>query len=79
MAAGLPVIANASGGTGGIVRAGKTGWLLPEHCTAAGLAAAIPAVIFYNYFLNRVRSMTVEMDNFSAEVLNIVERHYVKR
>ncbi len=47
--------------------------------TAAGLAAAIPAVIFYNYFLNRVRSMTVEMDNFSSEVLNIVERHYVKR
>lgn len=47
--------------------------------TAAGLAAAIPAVIFYNYFLNRIRSMTVEMDNFSSEVLNIVERHYVKR
>lgn len=41
MAAGLPVIANASGGTGGIVRAGKTGWLLPEHCTAAELAAAM--------------------------------------
>jgi biopolymer transport protein TolQ len=45
--------------------------------TAAGLAAAIPAVIFYNYFLNRVRSMTQEMDNFSSELLNIIERHYV--
>jgi biopolymer transport protein TolQ len=47
--------------------------------TAAGLAAAIPAVIFYNYYLNRVRSMTMEMDNFAAEMLNIIERHYVRR
>lgn len=45
--------------------------------TAAGLAAAIPAVIFYNYYLNRVRTMTQEMDNFSSELLNIIERHYV--
>lgn len=41
MAAGLPVIANASGGTGEIVRSGETGWLLPEHCTAAELATAM--------------------------------------
>jgi biopolymer transport protein TolQ len=47
--------------------------------TAAGLAAAIPAVIFYNYYLNRVRSMTTEMDNFAAEMLNIIERYYVRR
>lgn len=45
--------------------------------TAAGLAAAIPAVIFYNYYLNRVRAMTQEMDNFSSELLNIIERYYV--
>jgi biopolymer transport protein TolQ len=45
--------------------------------TAAGLAAAIPAVIFYNYYLNRVRTMTQEMDNFSSELLNIIERYYV--
>ena len=31
--------------------------------TAAGLAAAIPAVIFYNYFLNKSRTMVQEMDN----------------
>jgi glycosyltransferase involved in cell wall biosynthesis len=30
MAAGIPVIANASGGTGELVRDGETGWLLPE-------------------------------------------------
>jgi biopolymer transport protein TolQ len=46
--------------------------------TAAGLAAAIPAVIFYNYYLNRIKGMTLEMDNFASELLNIVERFYVK-
>jgi len=45
--------------------------------TAAGLAAAIPAVIFYNYYLNRIKTMTQEMDNFTSELLNIVERYYV--
>jgi biopolymer transport protein TolQ len=47
--------------------------------TAAGLAAAIPAVIFYNYFLNRAKIMVQEMDNFSAEFLNIVERYLVRK
>jgi len=37
--------------------------------TAAGLAAAIPAVIFYNYFLNQSKNMVQEMDNFAAEFL----------
>jgi biopolymer transport protein TolQ len=46
--------------------------------TAAGLAAAIPAVIFYNYYLNKVRAITLEMDSFASEFLNIVERNYVK-
>jgi biopolymer transport protein TolQ len=47
--------------------------------TAAGLAAAIPAVIFYNYYLNRIKIMAMEMDNFASELLNIIERYYVKR
>jgi biopolymer transport protein TolQ len=47
--------------------------------TAAGLAAAIPAVIFYNYFLNRSKAMVQEMDNFSAEFLNIVERFLIRK
>lgn len=47
--------------------------------TAAGLAAAIPAVIFYNYYLNRVKNMTLDMDHFVLELLNIVERHYMKK
>jgi len=47
--------------------------------TAAGLAAAIPAVIFYNYYLQRIKAMTAEMDNFSGEFLNIIERYQVKK
>ncbi|MEW6136826.1 MAG: protein TolQ [Thermodesulfobacteriota bacterium] len=47
--------------------------------TAAGLAAAIPAVIFYNYFLGRINSISTEMDNFSSELVNIIERIYWKR
>jgi len=45
--------------------------------TAAGLAAAIPAVIFYNYYLNRIKTITMEMDNFVSELLNIIKRHYL--
>ena len=47
--------------------------------TAAGLAAAIPAVIFYNYFLTQSKNRVQEMDNFSAEFLNIVERYLVRK
>ena len=45
--------------------------------TAAGLAAAIPAVIFYNFFLNKAKTMVQEMDNFADEFLNIVERYLI--
>jgi len=44
--------------------------------TAAGLAAAIPAVIFYNYFLNWVKSMSIQMDDFALEYLSIIERNF---
>lgn len=47
--------------------------------TAAGLLAAIPAVIFYNYFLSRINTIATEMDNFSSELINIIERIYWKR
>ncbi|MDT8420940.1 MAG: protein TolQ [Desulfuromonas sp.] len=42
--------------------------------TAIGLAAAIPAVMGYNHFLNKVNVLIGEMDNFSQEFLNIVDR-----
>ncbi len=44
--------------------------------TAVGLFAAIPAVMFYNFFVGRLRALSQSMDNFTADFLNIVERHY---
>lgn len=45
--------------------------------TAMGLFTAIPAVIAYNYFVNRVRILLSQLDSFSSEFLNIVQRHLV--
>jgi len=44
--------------------------------TAAGLAAAIPAVMAYNYFNTRLGSISNEMENFSSDFMNIVRRHF---
>jgi biopolymer transport protein TolQ len=44
--------------------------------TAAGLAAAIPAVFFYNYLTQRVKIFASEMDDFAMEFLNIAERNF---
>jgi len=44
--------------------------------TAVGLFAAIPAVIAYNHFLNRIKEMITEMEDFSIEFLSIAERLY---
>ena len=46
--------------------------------TAAGLAAAIPAVIGYNYFVNRVRHWATEMDGFTLDLLNVLSRPLAK-
>lgn len=39
--------------------------------TAAGLAAAIPAVIAYNYYLSMAKRMIIEMEDFSEELLDL--------
>ena len=44
--------------------------------TAMGLAAAIPAAFFYNFFQSRIKVLTAMMDDFALEFLNIVERHF---
>ncbi|HEX4802361.1 MAG TPA: MotA/TolQ/ExbB proton channel family protein [Myxococcaceae bacterium] len=46
--------------------------------TAAGLFAAIPAVVAYNSFVSRIRVFDTEMSNFSSDFLNIVKRHFFK-
>lgn len=38
--------------------------------TAAGLAAAIPAVVAYNYYLSRARQAIIEMEDFAEELLD---------
>ncbi len=47
--------------------------------TAAGLGAAIPAVVAFNHFNSRVRVLESEMTNFVADFLNILERDLLKR
>jgi biopolymer transport protein TolQ len=47
--------------------------------TAAGLAAAIPAVIFYNWYNSRLRVLETDINNFMADFVNILERDLLKR
>lgn len=44
--------------------------------TAAGLAAAIPAAVFYNFYNSRIKVLSSMMDDFALEFLNIVERNF---
>lgn len=45
--------------------------------TAAGLFAAIPAVIAYNYFVHHLKEFGSAMDDFSLEFLNLMERTFL--
>jgi biopolymer transport protein TolQ len=44
--------------------------------TAMGLAAAIPAAVFYNYFGTAIREFGTRMEDFSLEFLNMTERSF---
>lgn len=44
--------------------------------TAAGLAAAIPALVGYNYFGARLRDVRTEMEDFILEFMNLAERNF---
>lgn len=46
--------------------------------TAAGLAVAIPAVIAYNYYLNRLRRLEAELDNVAEEITLLLESSLVQ-
>ncbi len=46
--------------------------------TAAGIATAIPGVIGYNYFLNRVKGAATRMDLFSLEFTGMAERIFLR-
>ena len=44
--------------------------------TAAGLFAAIPALIAYNQFVQRLKEFGTMLDNFALEFLNMTERYF---
>ena len=44
--------------------------------TAAGLFAAIPALLAYNQFVHRIKDVAAEIDDFAAEFISLVERSF---
>jgi biopolymer transport protein TolQ len=44
--------------------------------TAAGLGAAIPALIAYNYFAHGNRQLRARIEDFVMEFLNLAERNF---
>ena len=63
----------SSGGSGNI-GAVAPGVAEALTATAAGLIAAIPAVITYNLFVNRVRLIAGELEGFASEVIGSMAR-----
>ncbi len=47
--------------------------------TSGGLFVAIPAVIAYNYFAEKIKGMATRMDSFSIEFLTFISRTYLRR
>lgn len=47
--------------------------------TAAGLAVAIPAVIFYNFYSNKLGEFESDIEYFSTDFLNLIERDFLTR
>jgi biopolymer transport protein TolQ len=45
--------------------------------TAAGLFAAIPALLAYNHFVQKMRQARGEMEDFTLEFLNLTERNFM--
>jgi len=44
--------------------------------TAFGLLAAVPAVIFYNYFSHRIKEIGARLQDFAPEFINLAERNF---
>ncbi|HBG47195.1 MAG TPA: protein TolQ [Deltaproteobacteria bacterium] len=47
--------------------------------TAMGLLAAIPAVMGYNHLVTRIGRLTTEMNNFSSDIMNVIEKQAGKK
>jgi biopolymer transport protein TolQ len=59
---------------GGSIEAVAPGIAEALVATAVGLAAAIPAVWFFNRFNNQLNRMNVQMESFGQDFLNVIER-----
>lgn len=46
--------------------------------TAIGIAAALPAVLFYNYFLRKMRIWVTELDGFTEAFLRLASKQVIK-
>lgn len=46
--------------------------------TAIGLAAAIPAVVFYNHFITQLKKQELILNTFSSDFLNIAKRNFFR-
>jgi len=42
--------------------------------TGIGIAVAVPAVLSYNYFLRRVKSVVADLDEFAHDFVNLAQR-----
>lgn len=47
--------------------------------TTGGLFVAIPAVVAYNYFSEKIKDMATRMDSFSIEFMSFVSRTYLRK
>jgi len=47
--------------------------------TAIGLAAAIPAVIFYNYFTNKIRTLSRTIEQYAEDLVHRIDTEFFKR
>lgn len=45
--------------------------------TAVGLACAIPAVMGYNFYIQKIKALRTQMENFAGDFLNIVKRNFL--
>jgi len=47
--------------------------------TVAGLVAAIPAAVSYNFYTNKIQALASQMDSFSMEITNIIQKQIIKQ
>jgi biopolymer transport protein TolQ len=45
--------------------------------TATGIGTAIPAVIAYNYFVGKIKNIAIDMECFSQDFINIIQRSFL--